>query len=60
MLAKTEERWLKANEAAARLNVSTHALRNWAEKGLIKYRKSAGGQRQYPESEVRRLERAND
>lgn len=50
------DRLLTPGQAAERLNVAPQTLRRWANAGQIEFRRTPGGARRYPESEIRRIE----
>jgi excisionase family DNA binding protein len=51
----TEERYLRATEVASLFQVSSKTVSRWAKDGKLPYRRTLGGQRQFPESDIRAL-----
>ena len=54
-MADDTEESLRIGQAAAVLDVSVDTIRRWEEQGTLTVRRSAGGQRLVPMTEVRRL-----
>lgn len=52
MTTLAERGFLMPGRAAARLGVTVHALRDWADAGLIPVVKTVGGQRRYRTADV--------
>jgi len=50
-----EENWLRAGEAAKRLQISRQTLYRWTQKGYIYGLEQPSGQHKYEESEVERV-----
>jgi len=55
MIEGMNDTYLRLNDAAARLGVSTGALRNWFDAGEIRGIRLPGGERRIAASEVDRL-----
>ena len=49
------DRLLPPSEVARRFGVGPRTVTEWAKAGKLGYRRTVGGQRRYPESEVRAL-----
>jgi excisionase family DNA binding protein len=54
----TSRAWLRAAEAAARLQVSPKTVSRWAKDGRLAHRRTLGGHRRYDPDQIDQLVRA--
>jgi predicted transcriptional regulator len=59
-ISETRSMTLLASQAARELNICERTLRNWGDKGLIRFGRTGGGWRLYPIEEIARLKRELD
>lgn len=54
-MERDSDRLLPPSEVARMFGVDTSTVGEWARAGKLRFRRTVGGQRRYPESEVRAL-----
>jgi excisionase family DNA binding protein len=51
----TEPRYLRTAQVAELLHVSPKTVSRWAQEGMLPFFRTLGGQRRYPDAEIRAL-----